>query len=154
LLNWAPQDKRVREYRDGIMASVAVVEDVARHRVLRVNNHFQMGGTGAADAEYRHAHIPLLLHPNPKRALILGVGTGITLGGASLHPDLKIDGVELLPEVIEVMSEFEPYNRSPDQNPAVHIYAADARRFIKLTQTKYDVIVADLFHPAADGAGN
>src|SRR5204862_3733420 len=108
ILNFSPQDRGVREYRDGITASVAVVEDATHHRTLRVNNHFQMGGTGAADAEYRHAHIPLLLHPNPKHALILGLGTGITLGGASLHPDLQIDGVELLPGVINVMPEFEP----------------------------------------------
>src|SRR5439155_25293400 len=88
IINLAPGD-RVRVYRDGIMAAVSVVDDATQHRTLRVNNHFQMGGTGAADAEYRHAHIPLLLHPNPKRALILGVGTGISLGGATLHPDLK-----------------------------------------------------------------
>ncbi|MEO8429102.1 MAG: spermidine synthase, partial [Verrucomicrobiota bacterium] len=30
---------------------------------------------------------------------------------------------------------------------------ADARRFVRVTETRYDVIVADLFHPARDGAG-
>src|SRR6185436_6523883 len=89
ILDVPPQGK-VLDYREGIMASVAIVEDATRHRILRVNNHFQMGGTGAADAEYRHAHIPLLLHPNPQRVLVLGVGTGITLGGASIHPNLRI----------------------------------------------------------------
>ena len=154
ILNFSPQDKRVRAYRDGITASVAVVEDTTHHRTLRVNNHFQMGGTGAADAEYRHAHLPLLLHPNPKQALVLGLGTGITLGGASIHPDLKIDGVELLPEVVDVMPQFEPYTKGIREKPSVQIHVADARRFVKLTTNKYDVIIADLFHPAADGAGN
>ena len=72
-----PPNGRLLEYREGVMASVAVVEDATRNRTLRVNNHFQMGGTGAAEAEYRHAHIPLLLHPAPKRALVLGLGTGV-----------------------------------------------------------------------------
>ena len=33
------------------------------------------------------------------------------------------------------------------------IHVADARRFVRVTATRYDVIVADLFHPARDGAG-
>jgi len=60
-----PPGGKLLEYREGVMASVAVVEDATRNRTLRVNNRFQMGGTGAAEAEYRHAHIPLLLHPAP-----------------------------------------------------------------------------------------
>ena len=65
---------------------------------------FQMGGTAAADAEYRQAHLPLLLHPAPRRALFLGVGTGISFGAASLYPQLQADGVELVPEVVEAMN--------------------------------------------------
>lgn len=149
-----PPGGSIVNYREGITASVAVVEDGTRNRTLRVNNHFQMGGTGAAEAEYRHAHIPLLLHPNPKQLLVLGLGTGITLGAASLHPNLRSDGVELLPEVLAAVSQFEPRNHSPQQNPAVNLRIADARRFVKQSQTQYDVIIADLFHPAMDGAGS
>ncbi|MHB8519537.1 MAG: spermine/spermidine synthase domain-containing protein, partial [Limisphaerales bacterium] len=149
-----PPDGKLLEYREGVMASVAVVRDATGNRSLRVNNRFQMGGTGAADAERRHAHIPLLLHPAPKRALFLGLGTGITLGAATVYPDLRVDGVELLPEVIEVMNQFAPFNHAPDHQPQLKLYVADARRFVRATPTKYDVIVADLFHPARDGAGS
>ncbi|MCZ6678034.1 MAG: spermidine synthase, partial [Candidatus Poribacteria bacterium] len=31
---------------------------------------------------------------------------------------------------------------------------ADARRYIRATQRKYDVIIADLFHPSRDGSGS
>ena len=64
----------------------------------RVNNRFQMGGTAAASAEYRQAHLPLLIHSQPHRAVFLGLGTGITLGGALLYSELVNDGVELVPE--------------------------------------------------------
>ena len=64
-------------YKDGAMAATAVVEDAAGERVLKVNHRFQMGGTAARVAEERHADIPLLLHPEPKRALFIGLGTGI-----------------------------------------------------------------------------
>ena len=148
-----PPHTNLAVYREGVTASVAVLEDAATNRTLRVNNRFQMGGTAAAAAEYRHAHIPLLLHAQPKRALFLGLGTGISLGGAAFHPELLSDGVELLPEVIQVMPEFEPFNFSPTHNSSMRVHAADARRYVRTATNDYDVIIADLFHPAMDGAG-
>lgn len=146
-----PPGAKVRDYRDGVMATVIVLETADGHRSLRVNNRFQMGGTAAALAERRQAHIPLLLHPAPKRALFLGPGTGITLGAASLHPGLIADGVELVPEVIELLHHFAPENMGTGATSRV--IAADARRFVRASDERYDVIVADLFHPAQDGAG-
>jgi spermidine synthase len=146
-----PPGARVRDYRDGVMATVAVIETPDGQRSLRVNNRFQMGGTAAALAERRQAHIPLLLHPAPKRALFLGPGTGITLGAAKQHPGLIADGVELVPEVIELMHHFAPENMGVGSSTPV--VAADARRFVRASDERYDVIVADLFHPAQDGAG-
>jgi spermidine synthase len=35
----------------------------------------------------------------------------------------------------------------------VRIHAADARRWLAASRERYDVVVADLFHPARDGAG-
>jgi spermidine synthase len=35
----------------------------------------------------------------------------------------------------------------------LRIYVGDARRFVYATPRRYDVIIADLFHPARDGAG-
>ena len=148
-----PAGGRVVEFRDGVMASVAVVEDATQHRSLRVDNRFQMGGTGVADAEYRHAHIPLLLHPAPRRALFLGLGTGITLGASALH-EVLADGVELLPEVVAAIPQFSPYNDAVRTNERVRVCVGDARRFVQAATNAYDVIVGDLFHPARDGAGS
>jgi spermidine synthase len=146
-----PPGGRVIDYREGVMGSVAVIDE-RNNRVLRVDNSFQMGGTGSADAEYRQAHMPLLLHPKPGRALFLGLGTGISFGAASLYPDLKADGVELVPEVVEAMRFFQPTNFSPQQQPNLKLHIADARRFVRVSGKPYDVVVADLFHPYRDGA--
>jgi len=149
----APPRSRIVSYREGIMATVAVTEDAQTNRTLRVDNRYQMGGTAAADAEYRQAHLPLLLHPNPRRALFLGVGTGISFGAASLYPELESDGVELVPEVIDAVPFFSAKNFSPEQQSMLKLHTADARRFVRATERRYDVIVADLFHPYRDGAG-
>ncbi len=147
-----PTGGEVVGFREGMMASVSVIAE-GSNRTLRVDNSFQMGGTASADAEYRQAHIPLLLHPAPRRALFLGVGTGISFGAASLYPQLKADGVELVPEVVEVMGAFGAKNFSPQQQPNLKLHVADARRFVRGDVERYDVIVGDLFHPYRDGAG-
>jgi spermidine synthase len=144
---------RVVDYREGVMASVAVLDDGAG-RVLQVNNRFNMGSTakGAVVIQRCQGHIPLLLHPHPKSALFLGTATGITLGAATVYDNLQVDGVELLPEVVGMMRHFSPGNAWPYNPSRVTMHVADARRFVRAAEKKYDVIVADLFHPAADGA--
>ena len=151
-LGWPP-NTRILSYQEGSMASVAVLEEASGARSLRVNHRFQMGGSAAALAERRQAMIPLLLHPAPRHALFLGPGTGISLGAAVAYPGVQADGVELVPEVIDAMKYFSEWNHNLPQAPGVRLIAGDARRFVRTTRQFYDVIVADLFHPAQDGAG-
>lgn len=139
--------------RVGPMATVSVLSDSGGHRSLRVNNRFQMGGTSALVAQRRQAHLPLLLQPNARKALFLGPGTGITPGAALAYPGLQIDAVELLGEVVDLLGRFEPENGGVRTNSRVAIHVADARRFVRQSRSEYDVVVADLFHPAQDGSG-
>ena len=90
------------------MAAVSVVSDARRHIHLKVNNHYQMGGTSSVYSDRRQAHIPLLLHPEPQKALFLGLGTGVTFAAAADYPGLEAVAVELVPEVIDVIHYFEP----------------------------------------------
>ncbi len=148
-----PDGATVLRREEGFQATVAVVRTGDGHRSLRVNHHFQQGGTATAVAAARHAHLPLLLHPGPRRALFLGVGTGITWGSAAGHPGLRADGVELLPEVVRALPYFEPENGGPQRREGFRIFVADARRYARGAPDRYDVVVADLFHPSEDGAG-
>lgn len=149
-----PPGGKLLDYRQGISDSVAVVAYADGHRSLLVNNRFLMGGTGAATAAQRHAHLPLLWHPAPRRALFLGLGTGITFSAAQAHAGLQADGVELVPEVLQAADFFAPHSAAWKGSPRLRAFVADARRFVRASQTAYDVIVADLFHPARDGAGS
>lgn len=148
-----PPGAKVVSHQDGVMDSVTVVEYPDRNRSLLVNARFGMGGTGSLVAERRHAHLALLLHPDPHRALFLGLGTGITFAAAGSHPGLAADGVELVPEVAASMPSFSPFNDLPADRERLKVHIADARRFVRAGGPAYDVIVADLFHPARDGAG-
>src|SRR5712671_403446 len=136
--------------REGPMVTASVVDDASGARYLEVNGRFRMGGTSSARSDYRQAMLPLLLHPAPHRALFLGIGTGATLVGGSQMPGVNVHGVELSREAVEMLPWFADPG-APAAAPRVTV--ADARRFIAADTTQYDVIIADLFHPALDGSG-
>ena len=148
------EGERVVHHREGVMATSAVVVRGGAKN-LRVNNRYQMGGTsvGALLFQRRQAHIPLLMHPSPDTALFLGVASGVTVGTAAEHRAVDIDAVELVPEVLSLLPHFAPANGAPHTRANVSLYASDARRFVQFADRQYDVIVADLYHPARDGAG-
>ena len=56
------------------------------------------------------AHVPLLLHPDPHRVAIVGLGSGVTLGAALTHPIARADVLEISPEVVEASRFFEQEN--------------------------------------------
>ena len=57
-------------------------------------------------SDARQALLPLLLHPAPRRALFLGLGTGVTAASAASDATLEVDAVELLQEVIDASAYF------------------------------------------------
>ncbi len=148
-----PDGGRIVSYRDGVMAAVSVVEDADGVSRLRIDNRQQEGTSATLPFDARQALLPLLLHPAPHRALFLGLGTGITASSAATDPTLDVDAVELLPEVIDASRLFT--QRFEDGgSPRLHRVAADARRYVRTTTRRYDVIVADNFHPARSGSGS
>jgi spermidine synthase len=147
-----PDQGRILSYRDGIMAAVSVVEDASGTARLHINNRVQEGSSASGLVETRLAQLPLLLHPAPRTALFLGLGTGYTAQAAAIDPTLRVQAVELLPEVVEASQLFALKPGAPKAAWPVPIATADARRFVQAKGPAYDVIVADLFHPARSGA--
>lgn len=143
-----PSGGRVLSHRDGVMAAVTVVEDRGGQRTLHINNRVQEGSSATRVADARQAWLPLLLHPAPTRALFLGLGTGTTAAAAAADPSLAVTAVELLPEVVDAVDLFVPVDA-----PRPQIRVADARRYVRASEAQYDVVVADLFHPARSGSG-
>jgi spermidine synthase len=148
-----PEGGHVVSYREGAMAAVSVVEDADGVSRLRIDNRQQEGSSASLLADARQALLPLLLHPSPRRALFLGLGTGVTASSAAQEATLQVDAVELLPEVIEASSLFTPAVAGGVPNPRLHLIAADARRFVRASTQRYDLIVSDNFHPARSGSG-
>lgn len=148
-----PDGGRVVSYREGAKAAVSVVVDAQGVMRLRIDNRQQEGSNNSYFADARQSVLPLLLHAAPEKALFLGLGTGVTAAAATTHPQLQVDAVELLPDVIAASELFR--GDSPDQaRSRLNLVAADARRFVRASTHRYDVIVSDNFHPARSGSGS
>jgi len=158
LLVWAPSlifvslpvGGKVLSHREGVMAAVSVVEDERGVRSLHINNREQEGSNATRFSDARQAWLALSLHPAPGSALLLGLGTGVTAAAAASDSSLSVDAVELLPEVIEAAAYFVPASTAA----APRVVLADARRYVRASTRQYDVIIADLFHPARSGSGS
>jgi spermidine synthase len=148
-----PEGGHVVSYQEGLMATVSVVEDADGVARLRINNRQQEGSSRTLRVDARQAWLPLLLHPAPRRALFLGLGTGVTASSAAADPTLAVDAVELLPEVIAASTRFTTAVADAAGASRLHVVAADARRYVRASDRLYDVIVSDNFHPARSGSG-
>jgi spermidine synthase len=149
-----PEGGSLVRYIEGPRAAVSVVQDADGVHRLHIDNRQQEGASNTRWADGRQALLPLLLHPAPRRALFLGVGTGITASTAALDRQLQVDAVELLPEVIEASTHFTDDFKQGFPNARLNLLAADARRFVRPEGPAYDLIVADNFHPARSGSGS
>ncbi|RII25768.1 MAG: spermidine synthase [Geobacter sp.] len=106
--------------------------------------------------QYTLGHLPMLLHPNPKKVFVLGTGSGMTLGATSVHPSVEqITLAEIEPKVLGVAKSFGVYNHYVlnKPNPKLKIVFNDGRNFLLTTKDKFDVITADPVHPWFSGAG-
>ncbi|MFL5308030.1 MAG: hypothetical protein ACJ8F1_22635 [Polyangia bacterium] len=158
LFPWAhaPEDTRSL-LQDGADGVIAIEESASGGRRLRTGSRFLDGGDASRFVERRQGWIPLLLHPAPHRVLVLGVGTGTTLGAAAEDPEVAdVEAAELSGEILKTLVAFSGANASVVSRPNVHLRRADARSLVKsaaFSDQKFDVAIGDLFHPQRSGAG-
>lgn len=147
-----PAGGRLLSHVQGVLSSVSVVEDAQGVATLHIDNRQQEGSSATLLADARQAVLPLLLHPEPRRALFLGLGTGVTSAVAARERGLDVTVVELLPDVIDASAVFLDRLEQRLPGPRPRIVPADARRFVRSETGRYDVIVSDNFHPARSGS--
>ena len=93
------------------------------------------------------AHLPLLLHPRPKQALVVGFGMGLTSHSITQH-GVRVDAIELSSGVISAAQKhFTHVNGNVFENPLFSYKLNDGRNHILMTKTRYDMISTGIIHP-------
>jgi spermidine synthase len=87
--------------------------------------------------------IPVLLDRPVHRVAVLGnAGGTIARAYGQFWPTARIDGVELDPAVSDAGRKYLGLS----DNPRLTVHDADARPFLRRTDTKYDLIIVDAYH--------
>lgn len=92
------------------------------------------------------------VHPNPRRAFVIGLGTGSTSGWLAAVPSIeRVDTVELEPAIAEVARDCAQVNHDALANPKHHLIIGDAREVLLTGDGSYDVIASEPSNPYRAG---
>ena len=142
----------VRE-ADGVESSVALLEvdDLA----LYVNGKSDGSAVTDAPTMAMLGVVAGLLHPAPRDALVIGLGTGSTAGWTarigSVH---RVDVVELEPAVAELAGAFSAVNFDLAENPAIHLEIGDGREVVATSRRSWDLILSEPSNPYRAGVAD
>ncbi|MHC5020992.1 MAG: fused MFS/spermidine synthase [Planctomycetota bacterium] len=103
------------------------------------------------DTQLLLAHIPMLLHPRPESVMVIGLGSGVTVGSASLHPGSRVTAVEIEPAVRDAAHLFAHVNHDAVNRPNVEVLIEDARTLLVTDDRRWDVVISEPSNPWLSG---
>ncbi|MBX5490077.1 MAG: fused MFS/spermidine synthase [Chloroflexi bacterium] len=142
-------------YEESLENTVSVSLTPSDVRCLFTNSRGQTNSDPGLVAYHRTiGHFGLLLHPNPRDMLVVGLGGGATPGAAAQWENVHVDIVELSEGVVHAAPWFREENYDVLNLPNVTLRVDDGRNYLLLTGKRYDVVTADIIRPNDAGAAN
>ena len=133
---------------------VDVVETEAHGRML-INDGIVM--LSEKDEFVYHemmAHVPLFIHPQPEKVLIIGGGDGgvarEVLRHQSVHQCVLVEIDEM---IVDISKKYFPKTACSFESPRLKLKVQDGVEFVKESNQKFDVVLVDStdpFGPAKD----
>jgi spermidine synthase len=122
---------------------------------MYTNGKFQGDDGPEMAAQRRFAHYPALFLSSERRALVVGLGTGTTLGAVTAYPFERIDVAEISPAIVEAARRFfDGPSRGALSDPRVALTLDDGRNVLLFSTEPYDLITIELTSVWFAGASN
>ena len=102
------------------------------------------------------SHVPLFLHPNPERVLIIGGGDGGVARECVRHDCVKeVTMVEIDGKIVELAKQYLPTIAKAmiENHPKLTVKIGDGIGFMAEAEDYYDVIIVDCSDPIGPGEG-
>ncbi len=149
-----PAGERLVWREEGLQTTAAVYLQPISTHILYLDGLHQASDRAEMVRLHRLiGHLPMALHPKPARALVVGMGGGVTPGGVSQH-GTEVDLVELSAAVVNAAPWFRHVSYDVLRRPNVRLHVDDGRNYLLMATARYDVVTADLIQPEHAGAGN
>lgn len=155
LIAEAKRHTDVLYYAEGIQSIVSSIRIRGGYQAFLRNGRIESSDhSESLQNQYALGHLPMLLHRNPRKVLVIGAGSGIILGAVSVHPSVsEMTLAEVEPKVLGVTRSFAAYNHGVLDDRRLRVAFSDGRNYLATTGERYDVITADPIHPWLSGAG-
>ncbi len=138
---------RLIYYKESTSVTATIFDRPDGNRVLYLNGIPEVDTSQLSIMTFRlMGALPNLLHPDPRSALMITFGAGVTSGTTAQFVD-TVDSVDLAAQAPRISTYFKPVNQSIHTNPKLSLVADDARHFLLHTDKAYDIIVSDATHP-------
>jgi predicted membrane-bound spermidine synthase len=146
---------KILESLEGPDATASVVEYRGGGRRLIIDSSSASGQSGSTDKLGEHymnwmGHLPMLLHPDPRRALVICFGTGQTANSVRRENPVALDIVDINPRIFKLARHFTA-NKDVLHDSRVRAIVMDGRAYARRTTNVYDVITLEPMPPTAAG---
>lgn len=137
------------DYREGVSSNVAVIlrDDVL---VLEMDRLWQ--GQNRRNHQILAAHLPALLHHDPKQVLVVGLGAGQTAQRFLMYPIQQLDCVDVEAQLIPIVRKYFDGDWLDDGR--VRMLVEDGRNFIAHSDQQYDIISIEVGQAFRPGVGS
>jgi spermidine synthase len=149
-------DTRLLDHKDTASATVSVLEKKDQLNIWGRNvRYLNVNGHNTAHTTYSDmiihkmlAHLPMLLTPNPRHALVVGFGFGNTCRSFLDYEMLKtLDCVELVDYEKRTAEFFKTENDGVFSDPRFNFIVNDGRNYILASRKQYDIISINSVDP-------
>ncbi len=148
------EDTDVVYFKEGNNATISVRKG-ENYMALRTNGKVDASNRDDMITQLTVGWLPGFYHPHPKSALVIGYGSGVTVGAVSALREIEnIDCIEIEPAVFGAGPYFSDINRKSYENPKVHLTFNDARNFMNMTRKQYDIIISEPSNPWIAGVAS
>jgi spermidine synthase len=139
--------------REGVESSVAVQTLAGLSFV--VNGKVDGNARNDAPTQVVSGLLGALLRPGAQRSLVIGLGTGSTVGWLAAVPGMqRADVVELEPAILDVARMCAPVNRGAMDDPRVDVILGDAREVLTTRRERYDLVLSEPSNPYRAGVAS
>jgi spermidine synthase len=99
-------------------------------------------------------HVPMCVHPNPRKILVIGGGDGGTVRELVKYSSVEsVDLVEIDEDVVTACKEYLPQTAGMLEDPRGNTHFEDGLKFIRHHENEYDLIIVDSTDPFGPGEG-
>src|SRR5882762_275490 len=154
-------ERRLVAVREGVTETIVFFQRMLLGKAVSdvmLTNSFSMSTTGYGVRRYQKLYVywPIAVHPDLKRALLIGYGVGNT--AKALTDSARVESIDLVDLSRDILAMgpivFPDERQQPLRDPRMHVHIEDGRYFLQASDRQFDLITGEPPPPGIAGVEN